>query len=148
MTYHEKKSLVNILTAFLVYGIYYAYKYQQYIALEMTLEEELQFWGKTILIAVPIMIGAKIVTHIIFTIANTVIAREKHPELEDERDKLIELKSTRNSFFMFGMGFVASLIAIAWGQPLHVMFLLIIGGGLMSELFDHLSRLIYYRRGI
>lgn len=148
MTYHEKKSLINIITAFLVYGFYYNYKYQQYLSMNMTMEEQLQFWGKTILIAIPIMIGAKIVIHIAFVIVNTIVTREKHPEMEDERDKLIELKSTRNAFFIFGMGFVVALAAIAWGQSIHVMFLVIIAGGLLSELFDNLSRLIYYRRGI
>ena len=148
MTYHEKKSLVNILTTFLVYGIYYTYVYQAYQDLTMTTDEQLQFWGKTLLIAIPITIGAKIIVHIGFTIMHTMITQEKHPGMEDERDKLIELKSTRNSFFFFGIGFLSAMIAIASGYPIQTMFIMLICGGFSSELFENLSKLIYYRRGI
>ncbi len=148
MTYHEKKSIVSVLTTFLVYGIYYTYIYQRYSNVVMTPEEQLQFWGKTVLIIIPITIGAKIIVHILFTIMNSVIAKEDHPGMEDERDKLIELKSARNSFFIFGLGFVAAMAGAAWGHSVSTMFIIFICAGLMSELFENVSKLIYYRRGV
>ena len=99
MTYQEKKSIVNIFSTILVFSVYYWRAFEEYAATSMSFDEELQFWGKTILLIIPISIGIKIVLHILFVILNTIITREKHPGIEDERDRLIDLKSTRNAFY-------------------------------------------------
>ena len=95
MTYQEKKSIVNMASTLLVYGIYYWFVYQRYDPVGMTPEELLQFWGKTIITIIPFAIGGKIVIHVIFVISNKIITKENHPDFEDERDKLITLKSAR-----------------------------------------------------
>lgn len=148
MDYHEKKSVVNIITSLLVFGFYYGYVFKDYSDQILTTEEELQFWAKAILIAIPVSIVAKIIMYILFAIFNTIITREEMPKFEDERDKLIDLKATRNAFFIFGMGFVFAMGVLAFGYPPMNMFISLIVAGVLSEVFDNLSRLYFHRRGV
>lgn len=137
-----------MLSTVIVLGIYYWSVFERFEAQELTTEEQLQFWAKAILIAIPVSIVTKIAVMIIFVITNYIITREKLPGFEDERDKLIELKSTRNSYFIFGMGFVVSLVVLAFGYPPKYMFIALIFAGIGSEIFDNLSKFYYHRRGV
>jgi len=148
MDFQEKKSILNILSTIVVLGIYYWTVFERFNAQLMSTEEQLQFWSKAILIAIPISIVTKIVMTIIYAIGNYVVTKQQTPCFEDERDKLIELKATRNSYFIFGMGFLASLIVLAFGYPLKYMFISFILAGIGSEIFDNLSRLYYHRNGV
>ncbi|MEP1093883.1 MAG: hypothetical protein ABJG78_02170 [Cyclobacteriaceae bacterium] len=148
MYYHEKKSIVNILSTLLIYGIYYWIVYQRYGETVMSVEEELQFWGKTMLLVIPIAIGGKIIVHIIFSITHRLVTKEEQPGFEDERDRLIALKSTRNAFFIFGVGFLFALSSLAMGWPLQSMFIAMIIAGILSDVFDNLSQLYFHSKGI
>ena len=148
MEYQERKSIATIIGTILIFGIYYWFVFQRYHIASLSTEEELQFWSKAILIGIPVSIGGKIVLYILFAIFNTIITKEKLPKFEDERDKLIELKATRNAFFIFGMGFVVSMFVLAFGYAPYYMFLALIIAGVVSEIFDNLSRLYFHRRGV
>lgn len=148
MDYHERKSIVSIASTILALGIYYWYVFNDYSRLAMSTEEELRFWGKAILLAIPVSIVSKIIVAIIFAIVNYAVTKEKTACFEDERDKLIELKSTRNAYFIFGMGFFLAMIVLAFGYPFKYMFIAFIGAGIASEVFDSLSRLYFHRKGI
>lgn len=148
MYYQEKKSILNVFSTLLIYGVYYTNVFQNYKPGALELAAELQFWGKTLLLVIPIAIAAKIVIHIIFSITNAIVTKEKHPDFEDERDKLIFLKSTRNSFFVFGLGFLIALGTLAWGMPAQNMFIILVFSGVLSDVFDNLSQLYFHRKGI
>lgn len=148
MYYHEKKSIVNILSTLLIYGVYYWTANQEYGQMAMSTQEELQFWGKTMLLIIPIAIASKITIHIIFGVTHRLVTKEKQPCFEDERDRLIALKSTRNAFILFGMGFLCALGAIALGWPLQTMFVVMIISGVLSDVFDNLSQLYFHQKGI
>lgn len=148
MDYQERKSIINMLSTIIVLGIYYWSVFERFESQIMSTDEQLQFWAKAILIAIPISIGNKIVVMIVFALINYIITREEISCFEDERDKLIELKSTRNSYFIFGMGFVFSLVVLAFGYPPKYMFIALILAGISSEIFDNLSQLYYHRKGV
>ncbi|MEP2949310.1 MAG: hypothetical protein ABJO91_04815 [Ekhidna sp.] len=137
-----------MLSTVIVLGIYYWSVFERFSSEVMNTDEQLQFWAKAILIAIPISIAAKIVVMIIFAIGDYVITKEKIPCFEDERDKLIELKSTRNSYFIFGAGFFIALVVLAFGYPPKYMFISLILAGVGSEIFDNLSKLYYHRKGV
>lgn len=137
-----------MLSTIIVLGFYYWSVFERFESQIMSTDEQLQFWAKAILIAIPISIGNKIVVMIVFALINYIITREEISCFEDERDKLIELKSTRNSYFIFGMGFVFSLVVLAFGYPPKYMFIALILAGISSEIFDNLSQLYYHRKGV
>ncbi len=148
MDYQEKRSIVNILSTIVVFSVYYWFVFERFDAQVMTTDEQLQFWSKAILIAIPVSIVSKVVVMTVFAISNYIITREKTAGFEDERDKLIELKSTRNSYVVFGSGFFISLIVLAFGYPPKYMFISIIVAGIASEIFDQLSKWYYYSKGV
>lgn len=58
---------------------------------------------------IPIAIVAQIIIHIIFAIINKMVTNEDMPTTDDERDKLIELKSIRISHWIFTIGFMLAM---------------------------------------
>jgi len=98
MSIQEKKPLVSLVSNLLIFGIYYLLVFRKYNQSGFSSEEELRFWAAVILILVPVLIVAKIVLYILFSIVNTIVTKEQESMLTDELDNLIELKSTRNFY--------------------------------------------------
>lgn len=149
MSFREKQSIVNMISALLIAGIYFWYVFQSDPLVGLNTNELLHFWAKTILIYIPVTLGARIIIHILFTIGDTVATQEKEFEQkEDERDKLIELKSNRNAHWVFGMGFVLGLVALVMDKSVNVLFVIMVIAGILTEIFENVSKLYYYRKGI
>ena len=147
MSFQEKRNIVNIFSSILISGIYWWYVFQTHHGENMSTDELLKFWSTSLLILIPVTIVAHIVIHIVFSITNTIATKEKEP-VKDERDKLIELKSERISQYIFVLGFVLSMVALAMDKSVNVMFIVIIGSGIVSDVFGKLSQLYFYRKGI
>lgn len=123
---------------------------------------DLKFFASTMMIFIGIGIVAMIVIQILFHIALSisVAVKEKCNDdkkiekaieatmVEDEMDKLIELKSGTIGFAVVGVGFVAGLITLLFSYPPSVMLNILylsfgvgsIAGGAMS--------IYYYRKGV
>ena len=65
----------------------------------------------------------------------------------DERDKLIELKSTRVALVVFSLGFILALSTQAFGMSVAAFFLTMLGFGLLSEVIASIYIIIIYRKG-
>lgn len=148
MLFQEKRNLVSLLSTLLIFTIYSLYVLQKYQEGSFHASNEYRFWGAFILILIPVSIIAKVIIHIVFSIINTIATKEKEPLITDELDRLIYLKSTRNSHYVFIIGFLLSMIPLVMDQPPYVMFILLIGSGLLSELVGNITQLYLYRRGI
>lgn len=145
MIYQEKKSIVNSVSSIIITAFYFIYILRNNESLRSV--ENLNSWGGVILTFILISIGARIVIYIVFDIIYRITSGEKEPSSLDERDKLIELKSTRNSHYVFSLGFVGALTLLALGLPPYSMFLTLTLSGLLSEITGDLSRIFFYRRG-
>lgn len=148
MSFQEKRNIVSLFTTLLIFSIYSMYVFQKYQEGSFHTSNEFSFWGAFILILIPVSIVAKVIIHIVFSIINTVATKEKEPLITDELDKLIALKSTRNSHYGFIIGFLLSLIPLVMDQPPYVMFIILIGSGLLSEVVGISTQLYLYRRGV
>jgi hypothetical protein len=148
MSYQEKKNIINILSAVLIAGVYFWYVFESHPEEGMETGELLKFWAQTLLIYMPVTIGARIAIYIVFAIVNKIATNEDLPSLTDERDKLIELKSNRISHYTFTAGFILSMGALAADYSVNVMFVILIVSGLISEIFENISQLYFHRRGI
>lgn len=144
----EKQALVSMIGSLVILGIYSLYIYYNYIVVQPEIINDLQFWGTAFLILIPISIIAQIIIHIVFAIINKVITKEDIEMLEDEMDKLIELKAARISHWTFILGYMVAMGAIAFGSELYVMFLLLIGSGFLSGSFESLAKIYFYRKGV
>jgi uncharacterized membrane protein len=148
MSYQEKQNIVNIFSGLLVTVIYALMVYQRHLQGNFDLREDFRTWGIIFLIYIGISIVVRIIIQIIFHIINAIATREEKVPVEDERDQLIKLKATRNSYYAFSSGFVISVVGLALGMPVHWIFIAFVGFGLIAEILDNGSQIYYYRKGI
>ncbi len=77
MTYQEKKSIVSLISAILIFGFYCLYMYPQYPEGGLESPEVFRFWGSFVLVLTVVSIVAHIVISIIFNIIFRITTREK-----------------------------------------------------------------------
>ena len=148
MSYQEKQNIVNIFSGLLITAIYAIIIWKRHLAGNFDLKEDFDTWGVIFLIYIGASIVVRIIIQIIFHIINAIATREEKVPVTDERDKLITLKATRNSHYVFTGGFVLSVISLAIGMPVYGIFIAFVVTGLLSEIIDNGSQIYYYRKGI
>ena len=153
MTYQENRSLTNILSTIIITGVYALIVYQRYLNGTVDTTDVFRFWAITILLFIPISIVARIIIMIIFAIINSVVQTAKGEEIDDmdftdERDKLIELKSTKISLIIFSLGFILALVTQAFNMNDHMFFIILVVSGVISEIVSDFVTIIYYRKGV
>ena len=148
MSYQEKQSVVNIFSGIAIAVIYALIVYQRHLEGRFDLTQDFEKWGVIFLIFMGVSIVARIIIYIIFHIFNAIATREDDIPVEDERDKIIKLKSTRNAYVTFSVGMMLSFLGLAIGMPVYYLFVAFVGAGLLSEIIENTSQIIYYRKGV
>jgi hypothetical protein len=165
MSYQERKTIVSLISGAFVVAAYCLHTFGRYQA-GAAGANDLKFWAGAILTFVGIGIAVSIVIQIIFHIlmSITIAVKKKIRDeqcddkaieksidaemVEDEMDKLIELKSMRVGFFLAGIGFIAGLVSLVLGYSaavmLNILFLSFSGGSLL----EGAAQLYFYRRGV
>lgn len=148
MSYQEKRNIVSLIGTVLIFTLYSRYVFLKYPEGSIASSELFSFWGATILILIPVSIVAKIIIHIVFSIINTIATKEKEPAFTDELDRLIELKATRISHYVFILGFLLAMGSLVMDMQPSVMFIILILSGFMSEVIGVITQLYHYRKGV
>lgn len=148
MGYQEKQNVVNIFSALSVTLIFAWMVFQRHQQGQFDLTEDFSKWGVLFLIFIGVSVAARIVIQIVFHIINAIATREEKTPVEDERDKLVKLKGTRNSYYAFSSGFVLSVVGLALGMPVYWIFVAFVGFGMIAEVIDNASQIYYYRKGV
>lgn len=148
MSYQEIKNIVSLIATILIFGFYCLYVFQMYPEGSLDQTNTFSFWGSVILILIPVTIVAKIIINILFSIIYRIATKEVEPSFSDELDKLIELKATRNSHYVFIIGFLLSMGSLVLDMTPSVMFLVLFFCGFLSEMVGVITRLYLYRRGV
>jgi len=148
MSYREKENIINIISGLLITAVFAWLVYQRQLDGRIDLSDDFQMWGKVFLIYAGVSIVARIIIYIVFHIINAIATREQNIPAEDERDKLIKLKATRNTHYTFSVGFFIAIVALAIGFPSYSVFIIFVISGVISELIDNGSQIYYYRKGV
>lgn len=148
MTYREKENIVNIFSGLLITVIYGLNVYSRHLDGRINLTDDYSTWGVILLIFMLFSMVTRIIIYIVFHIINAIATKAEDIPKEDERDKLIKLMATRNSHWVFSGGFVISIIILAIGMPIYLVFIAFIISGLLTEIIDNASQLYYHRKGI
>ena len=161
MSYQEKRTIVMIAQGIAIlaaYCIYVAGKMQQGAAGL----EDIKFFAVAMLvflgISVAVTIAVQVIFHILLSVSIAVREREKEEKViesainaemvEDERDRIIELKSARITMIVTMAGFVVGLIMLALDyQPAVMLNILFIAANL-GAISEGVGKLIYYRAGV
>ncbi|WML48420.1 hypothetical protein RCG23_24810 [Neobacillus sp. PS3-34] len=148
MTYQEKKSIVSLISALLIFGSYCLYMYPRHPNGGLESLETFRYWGSFVLNLTLFSIAAHIIISIVFNIVFRITTGEKEPTFADELDKLIDLKATRISFFVFIIGFLIAMGSLVIYQPSQAMFIILIISGFVSDVTGSVIRFYHYRKGV
>jgi len=161
MTYQNKRTIFSLILGVCILAAYCIYGFGEYNSGAVE-AGDIVFWAKTMLIFIGIGVAANIILQILFHIGLSIgiaVKEREHDEkvinrkiaaemLEDEMDKLIQLKSLRVGFAFAGVGFVGALVAIVLGCPaalaLNIMFISFNAGALA----EGVTCLYYYGKGV
>ncbi len=165
MSYQEKRVLVSIFTGLalmIAYGINAMGKFHG----GLTGPEHIKLWAVTMLQYIGIGVAAAIIIQIVFHILMSIAIAAKETiqsgncsddqikrtialeMVEDEMDKLIELKSTRICFALTGGGFIIGLITLAFGYTPVLMLNILFGTIFLGSLLEGFTQIYYYRKGV
>ncbi len=164
MSYQEKRTWASIVSGALLLTAYCLYAFNP-ARLSALPPGDLRPWAVTMLIFIAIGIVATIVIQIVFHILLSIslavkskienqdsddkeIERAIKGEMvEDERDRLIELKSSRIGFAVAGIGFVSALLWLVFSNSPVVMLNILYLSFAAGSLLEGLGQVFYYRRG-
>lgn len=165
MSYQEKRTITSIITGAIVLVAYSIEAFGLYQS-GLVAASDLKIWAITMLkyigIGVVAAIVIQIVFHILFSVSIAVTetiregkAAEKEigkriesEMVEDERDKLIGLKSNMVGFILAGIGFVAGLISLALESSPVVMLNIMFVAFSAGTLVEGFAQIYYYRKGV
>lgn len=161
MSYQSKKTITSMVGGALVLAEYCIYAFGRYSSGAIA-EGNLKFWAGTMLVFIGIGIVVTIVLQIVFHIALSIgIAvkdracdekeidkRVEATVIEDEMDKLIELKSSQIGFVLAGVGFVGALILLVLGYSTVVMLNVMYLSFLVGSLVEGAASLYFYGKGV
>jgi hypothetical protein len=169
MSYQEKRVLTNIAAGSTLLLAYVVYAYSKYSANTEILSDA-KFWAGLMLsfigIGIGLMIIIQIVFHILYSIGIAVTEsidselngkgrksdkeiekRIKAEFVEDERDRIIELKSLRIGFIFAGIGFVGGLVALYLDSQIGIMLNIFYIAIMTGSITEGITQLYYYRKG-
>jgi hypothetical protein len=149
MSSREKNVTVSLVNFILILGFYLIRLFQMIQSGSFNSTNVFRLWVIVIVLAVVVTILATILTHIVSAIIQ-VIKTKQEPDIEDiqdERDKLIDLRGTKVTYFVSSIGGFFSMLTFVLGQPPLVMFTLLIFFGVVAQIIGDISRLYLYRRG-
>jgi len=147
MSYQERNSTVSLMTSLLIFGFYAVNVLRMNQSGGLNSTNVFSLWATVIVLSIVINIVGSILSQIVLTIIHTIRTREEESFIEDERDQLIALKGTRNSYYVFSLGVLLAMLTLVLNRPPLVMFILLTFAGLAAEIIGDLSRLYFYRRG-
>ena len=150
MFIQEKNITVSLVSFTLILGFYLIRLYQMIQAGGLNSSSVFRLWGIVIVLAIIFTIVATILTHIGSAIIQAIKTGEENPEIEDiadERDRLIDLRGTKVTYFVSSIGVLLAMLTFVLGRPPLVMFTLLIFSGLVAQVIGDISRLLLYRRG-
>ena len=163
MSYPEKRTVVSTVSGVLLMVAYCIYAYTK---LGFTNLTDLRPWATTMLVFIGVgivgMIIIQIVFHILLSIGIAVNKKINNESLddkeiehsieremvEDEMDKLIELKANKIGYSFVGFGFVAGLLTLAFGLPAAIMLNILFLSCMLGSIVEGLIQLHYYRKGV
>ena len=158
MSFKSKRIIVSmvagvaLLIAYLIYAL----------GSSAPASTDIKGWAIAILIFIGIAIVATIIItilfHILYSIGVAVKERDKDDKeveriiesnvMEDERDKEIEMKSSRVGYFCAGLGFIVSLAAIALGGSVLLGINIILASFFIGSFAEGVASIYQYERGV
>src|SRR5688572_3349617 len=114
MSMQQRNTVVSLVSFSLIFIVFSVRVFQMLRGQTFTATNVFWLWGIVTLAAIVATILGTILTNIVFAIVFTIKTKAEPEEsewLEDERDKLIQLKGTRVSHFASSLGVLAAMLS-------------------------------------
>jgi hypothetical protein len=144
MSYQQQRGVATIVTGAIVVAVYFSIALNRLESVQPDAESLVRFWAASILILVPAGVVSAIATAIMAAIVYRITAGEDPPTIEDERDRMIELKANQVSQAIFVLVFVGSMVPVVLGTSVSVMFVVLVGGGFIAHVVGEVARILMY----
>lgn len=157
MSYSSKRNLISVAVGMILIGVYGFYA----LGDKAPAIDDLKAWAILILISIGIAIGVMVVVQIVFHVvmAISISIKERNCDekeveriieatvKEDEREKMINLKSAHIGYSVAGFGFIAGLITMALGSPAVVALHILAGAFALGSIVEGLVSVYLDERG-
>ena len=149
MSFQERNISASLVIFSLILGFYLVRVIQMIQSESFNLTNMVRLWGIIIVLGIVATIIGTILTHIGSGIIQAIKTGEEPviEDIQDERDRLIDLRGTKVTYVVYSLGVFLSMLTFALGQSPLVMFSLLILTGLAAQVIGDISRLVRYRRG-
>jgi hypothetical protein len=158
MSYNSKRTLVSTIAGIVLVVSYIIYA----LGKKAPAPENIGSWAITMLVFIGIGVAAMIVIQILFHIGFAIgiaVKEREHDQknieriikssmVEDERDKLISLKSSRIGYIFASISFAVALLALALGLPAVVALHILAGGFAVGSLIEGAVSVFFYEKGV
>ena len=150
MSYQEKNVTVSLISFLLILGVYLVGIWRMVQEGGLDSVDLFRLWGIIIVLAIVFTIAGTILTQIFSAILEAIRTGNDDPQIEDiedERDKLIDLRGTKVTYVVSSIGVFLAMLTFILGQDALVMFSLLILAGVAAQIIGDMTRLGLYRRG-
>ena len=150
MSFQQRNITVSLVTFILILGFYLLRIFQLLETDSFVSTNVFRLWGIIVVLAIVATIVLTILAHIgsaVFQVIKTGDENPKIEDIQDERDKLIDLRGTQITYVASSLGVLVAMLTFVFGQPPLLMFSLLIFSGLLAQIIGDISRLMLYRRG-
>ena len=158
MTYNSKRTLVSMVMGIILVIAYIFYA----LGAKAPAQDNLSAWAMLMLTFIGIGVVGVIVIQILFNVLFAVgIAVKNQPcedkeverivsatMVEDERDKLISLKSTHVGSICAGLGILTCLIVLALGHSALTGLHVVLAATVIGSLSEGIASIFLYERGV
>lgn len=150
MSNRENSIIVSLVSTLIVLSFYLFRWLGMYQEVGLDSAQIFRLWAIVIVATILLNIFGNILANIAVNIAHAIRTNSSAEVrlIEDERDKLIELKGVKVTYIAFSVGVLLAMLTFVFGQPPLIMFSLIIFFSLLGEIIGDLSQLFLYRRGV
>lgn len=140
LSFKEKNIWTSLIITLVVFGYYFARVFSA--SNQNTIDSS--YFIELFISVVVVMIILEIVSHIILA----VIYKKEVNESNDERDKLIELKGTRISYWILILGVFQAVAGLLMTKSPIMIANIILFFFVIAEIMGNSIKLYYYRKGI
>jgi len=164
MSFKSKKMISSAAAALALIVAYVVYALGE----KAPAADDLKGWAIAMLVFIGISVAAMIVIQILFHIAFAIGIAVKEglaskegerddktlrrifdsETVEDERDKLVELKSARIGYIVAGAGFIAALVALLLDMPALYAIHIVFGSFFIGSAAEGVAGVWQYERGV
>jgi hypothetical protein len=149
MSYKEKSISISLVSYIMILGYYLIQVFQMIRGGGLVASRLFALWAVVIVSTILVNILGNILASIVLAIAHAIRTRSEQVEkyVEDERDRLIDLKGSKIAYITFSIGVFIAMLAFILGQSALVMFALIVFFSSAAEIVGSISQIVQYRRG-